>query len=150
MTLTLKSSSTRLVIWAVLLACTIRDTSSFTLLPADKTHISKLYVSSSWSSWNSSSRWLPTSIGSSVSAEPRVVSTRAYSTSSSNIWSARNPAAGRNRKNCYYKMLGVSISADAAELKRAFRRMVKQYHPGKCQDFKTRKGYVGQTAQHKI
>ncbi|KAG7358792.1 heat shock protein [Nitzschia inconspicua] len=89
--------------------------------------LTELRVSSSWSP--SSSKWSPSPMGSSVSAEPRVSSVRAYSGQSSNTWNARNPAAGRNRSNCYYKMLGVSISADSAELKQAFRRLVKQYHP---------------------
>jgi hypothetical protein len=135
MSLTSTCTRSQLVMWVVLylLACAIRDASAFaSLSSAGTTPISKLYLSSSsWSPSNSSSQWFPTPMGSSVSAEPRVTSARAYSTPSSNIWSARNPAAGRNRKNCYYKMLGISISADAAEVKQAFRRMVKKYHPGK-------------------
>jgi DnaJ domain len=126
--------------WVLLVSATLvlalHDTSAFFLSPTIKSTVSSetmLHVSSSWSSSSSSSssKWSPSPMGSSVSAEPRVSSVRAYSTPSSNMWNARNPAAGRNRKNCYYKMLGVSVTADSAELKQAFRRLVKQYHPGK-------------------
>jgi hypothetical protein len=46
----------------------------------------------------------------------------------SSMWNARNPTT--SRQHCYYKMLGVPIAASQADLKQAFRRLVKQYHPG--------------------
>jgi hypothetical protein len=48
--------------------------------------------------------------------------------SSSSLWSSRNPAAGGKD---YYRILGVPRTAKEPEIKQAFRRLVKQYHPGK-------------------
>mmetsp|Transcript_26101 Transcript_26101/g.45981 ORF Transcript_26101/g.45981 Transcript_26101/m.45981 type:complete len:208 (-) Transcript_26101:163-786(-) len=62
-----------------------------------------------------------------------VSSSSFWSSSSSfespSLWSARNPAAGRNRHNCYYRLLGVHLDDDGAAIKRAFRQRVKEFHP---------------------
>lgn len=47
--------------------------------------------------------------------------------SSPSLWSSRNPAAGGKD---FYRILGVSRTATQPEIKQAFRRLVKQYHPG--------------------
>jgi DnaJ domain len=45
----------------------------------------------------------------------------------SSMWSTRNPSLGGRD---YYRILGVPRTAREPEIKQAFRRLVKQYHPG--------------------
>lgn len=125
-----------LLVSTTLLVAVSPTASAFVSLPMDKSSVpnSVLQVASSWSSSSSSSssqQWIPSPMGSSLSAEPRVSSVRAYSMASSNMRGERYPVAELKRNYCYYKVLGVSQSADSAELKQAFRRLVKNYHPGK-------------------
>jgi hypothetical protein len=49
------------------------------------------------------------------------------STSTSLFMSTRNQT-GRD----FYKILGVARNADLAEIKRAYRKLAKEYHPGRC------------------
>lgn len=51
---------------------------------------------------------------------------RTQSTTSTSLFMASRPGTGRD----FYKILNVQRNADVAEIKRAYRKLAKEYHPG--------------------
>ena len=50
------------------------------------------------------------------------------STTSTSLYMSTRNQTGRD----FYKILGVQRNADTSEIKRAYRKLAKEYHPGAC------------------